>query len=386
MKKLVELFIVPEFKKVHLTKDVGLVPYYLAKNYGLEAEIVFTNKVKEDIPNKFRGVKLVELPYKKVNKLLNKLDKFKILENFNFLKYLLKNAHKIDILVLFHFNKKKIPIVLLYKFLNKTGKIYLKMDIEVDTIKSKTQMNFFKKYYGKILVKNIDIFSCETREAYKLILKNGFWQNDLSKKLIYIPNGVDEEEIKKISFEEKENIIITVGRLGTEQKNTEMLLESLRKIELKEWKVLLIGPYSEEFEKKYIEFICENEERRNKVILIGNVEDREKIYEFYRRAKCFILTSNYESFGIVLVEASRFGNYIISTDVGAAKDITKNGEIGEVLNIGDNEALYNEIKKVIEGKINLIDKFEKITKYTEENFIWEKILKNRILKKILIED
>ena len=87
-----------------------------------------------------------------------------------------------------------------------------------------------------------------------------------------------------------------------------------------------------------------------------------------------------------MVEASRFGNYIISTDVGAAKDITKNGEIGKILNIRDNKALHNEIKKVIEGEINLIDKFEKITKYTEENFIWEKILKNRILKKILIED
>ena len=174
MKKIVELFIIPEFKKVHLTKDVGLVPYYLSKIYNLEAEIVYTNKIKEQLPAKFRGIKLTELHYKKVSNFFNKIDKFKILENWNFLKYLFKNSKSIDVLILFHFNKKKIPLVLLYKLLNKTGKIYLKMDIEVDTIKSKNQLNFFKKYYGKILVKNIDLFSCETREAYELIKNMDF--------------------------------------------------------------------------------------------------------------------------------------------------------------------------------------------------------------------
>ena len=107
MKKIVELFIIPEFKKVHLTKDVGLVPYYLSKIYNLEAEIVYTNRVKEELPQKFRGIRLTELPYKKVNNFLNKIDKFKILENWNFLKYLFKNSKNIDILFLFHFNKKK---------------------------------------------------------------------------------------------------------------------------------------------------------------------------------------------------------------------------------------------------------------------------------------
>ena len=385
MKKIVELFIIPEFKKVHLTKDVGLVPYYLAKNYNLDAEIVYTNKIKEELPPKFRTINLKELPYIKVNKFINKIDKFKVLENWNFLKYLFKNSKDIDILILFHFNKKKIPIFLLYKYLNKNGKIYMKMDIEVDTIKNKNQGNFFKKYYGKILFKNIDVFSCETREAYELILNNKFWRNDISSKLLYLPNGFDEEEIKKYHEEEKENIIITVGRLGEYQKNTEMLLESLEGLNLGKWKVLLIGAYDEKFKKKYIDFINRNKDKKDSVILVGSIENRKELYKIYSKSKCFILTSRYESFGIVLVEAARFGNYIITTDVGAAKDVTRNGVIGKIISSEDKLELKKEIKRVIEGQIDLKSKMKDGIEYCRRNFNWEDILRNSKLEERLLK-
>lgn len=383
MKKLVELFIVPELKKVHLTKDVGLVPYYLAKIYNLKAEIVFTNKEKEELPKNFRNIELTELPYINLNRILKKFDKFKIFENWNFLKYLYKNSKNIDILLLFHFNKKKIPIVLLYKLLNKNGKIYMKMDIEINTIQSKNQKNFFKKYYGKILAKNIDVFSCETKECYNKIKNSGFWRNDISSKLLYIPNGVDEEKIKEFDYKKKENIIITVGRLGTYQKNTEMLLKSLENLDLREWKILLIGPYTQEFEKKYLEFIKNDEIKKNKIILIGNIEEREKLYEIYAKSKCFVLTSRYESFGIVLVEASRFGNYIITTKVGGAEDIIKNKKIGEIIESEDSQDLKKKLKKIIEEERKLEPRI--VIECCKENFIWEKILKNTQLEKILFK-
>ena len=42
--------------------------------------------------------------------------------------------------------------------------------------------------------------------------------------------------------------MITVGRLGTYQKNTEMLLNALDLMELRDWKVYLIGSISEDLD------------------------------------------------------------------------------------------------------------------------------------------
>ena len=186
--------------------------------------------------------------------------------------------------------------------------------------------------------------------------------------MIHIPNGFDEDyltenNIKVKKFEEKENIMITVGRIGTEAKNNEMLLKSIDKMDLKDWKIYIIGSYTEEFKEYYDDFIKNNPDKKDKVILVGNIEDKNLLYDYYNRAKVFLLTSRWESFGIVLIEALRFGNYIITTDVGGAKDITNNGQIGIVTEIENEEQYKKEILKVINKKAIL----GKVLKRYEKN-------------------
>ncbi|MCB8565222.1 glycosyltransferase family 4 protein [Fusobacterium ulcerans] len=99
------------------------------------------------------------------------------------------------------------------------------------------------------------------------------------------------------------------------------------------------------------------------VILLGNIEDKNLLYDYYNRAKVFLLTSKGEGFVIVYPEALRFGNYIITTDVGGAKDITNNGEIGVVTEIENEEQYKKEILKVINKKAIL----GKVLKRYEKN-------------------
>ena len=73
-------------------KDVGLTPYYLGKEYNLDIKLVYSNRERNNIPKKFRNVSLIELPYRKVCNMIQKFDKYKIFENLNFYKYLMKNA------------------------------------------------------------------------------------------------------------------------------------------------------------------------------------------------------------------------------------------------------------------------------------------------------
>ncbi|WP_204716879.1 glycosyltransferase family 4 protein, partial [Fusobacterium mortiferum] len=292
-----------------------------------------------------------------------------------------------DYLMLFHLSVANSFLIRIYKFFNKEGKVYIKLDINKRTTIKNIKNNFIKRklFYD---FKYIDLISCETEENFRLFEKNGYYGKGIREKVAYIPNGFDEEYLQKNniqinSFDEKENIIITVGRIGTLEKNNELLLKAIKNIDLKNWKILLIGPYTEKFKKEYDKFIKENQEKKDKVLLIGNVTNRKELYNYYNKAKVFILTSRWESFGIVLVEALRFGDYIITTDVGAAQDVTFNKKIGSVIYTDDYQKLKSEVLKVINNKIDLKKKYTDSLNLAKNKFLWENIVKNSKLKEIL---
>ena len=380
-KNLVLFFTIKEFEEVHLYKDVGLVPYYLCKEYDLNGKIVYSNEIKKELPKQFRNLELEEIKFIKLPTIIRKLDKFKLLENINFYRYLLKNAKNIDYLMLFHYSSDKVFLIHLYKFLNPQGKVYIKLDSDGNYNIKNTLKNKIVRFLLKNCKKKVDLFSIETIDALQKTRNINLFMLQDFEKLIHIPNGFDEDyaikkSVKIKNFEEKENIMITIGRLGTEQKNNELLLEAVERIELKNWKVLLIGPYTEEFKKLYNNFIERNQEKKDKVILVGNISNRELLYDYYNRAKVFILTSRWEGFAIVYPEALRFGNYIITTDVGGARDIAENGKLGSIIEIGNSKQLQTEIEKVINDKIDLKEKYKASLKLSNKKFLWNNIVKN----------
>ena len=160
-KKISLFYTIKRFKNLELYKDPGMVPYYLSKNYELESNIIYSNEKKIKVMEKFRNIKLKELKYYNFGKIIKKIDKFKILENISFYIYLLKEAKEIDYLMFFHLGIDKFFLILLYKFLNKKGKIYLKLDIRVDSIKFYNQN--FKNIFRKIQKKPRKPYNhCET--------------------------------------------------------------------------------------------------------------------------------------------------------------------------------------------------------------------------------
>jgi glycosyltransferase involved in cell wall biosynthesis len=298
--------------------------------------------------------------------------------------------------MMFHLSADKLILFKVYKRKHPKGKVYLKLDInehQIDKyirILGETNTNsFLTRFMLKKITKYVDLISCETLKYYKKIRETEVGRI-FGDKLHYITNGISKKEIDQTGvtikkYSEKENIFLFSGTLGSTVKNVNMLLEALKLIDLKDWKVYLIGSTDRidyDFNKAIATFFEDNGNLSEKVFVEGFIENRKTLMEYYNRSKCFIMTSNYESFGLVLAEAAYFGNYLISTNVGAAEEISHSGEFGSLIEVGDAHRLAREMKKVITGEIDISANANRIHEYIKNNYTWENIVKQEVFRRL----
>lgn len=337
-------------------KDVVLLPYYLGNILNFQTNIVceFTD-----------GVETFLIQENDVNNEINFINRNMGNSRWSIfcshIYYLLTNAKKIDLLMCFHWTLSSAMKIILYKSLNHKGKVYLKLDSNLGkefSIGRKPIISFIRKCIYTQIVKLSNVISCETSQTYKNLCLNSLLGDNLAKKLILVPNGFDENKLNSYNiterlFSSKENLIITVGRLGSLPKNTNMILKALEKVDLKSWKFCLIGPIEKEFQQEIDLFYKKNPTKKHDVIFIGNIIEKKDLWEWYNRAKVFVFTSRWESYGLVLNEAKRFRNYLLSTDVGAFKDLYENGKYGRIVNQDDAEDLTNILQEIVNGDIDI---------------------------------
>jgi glycosyltransferase involved in cell wall biosynthesis len=353
------LTLFPNCENVHLIKDVGMIPYNMHKNFKYNTSIAcFKNGEYPYIENELNGVNIVFL-----KKYFNS-------EFINVTIFLIKNYRKIDILQCYHFTRQSLLYLNIFNFLKKISFskkcTYLKLDASYDYIYLKLRpITFF-------LINKISIVSVENKFLYYFLNNN----NTFKRKIIYVPNGINwDREITYVKYEEKSNLIITVGRIGTFVKFNETLLESFVYFSEKnpDWNLELIGPVEEEFKSYIKEYFKKNPQLKTKIIFTGNIDDRNALIDKYKKAKIFVLTSRSEGFPLVLLEALKNGCNIICSDILPAMDITNNQKHGLVFNIGDIQSLLK--------CLNILNKNEDLMKrnsiisqqYAYENFRWNKI-------------
>lgn len=359
----------------HLGKDVFLTPFYLGRTLGYSVNIVYgrtnTNKT---MPKQWRGVNLHSL---RQENLLSRL------------LYLLRHVWSIDLLMLFHFSYSTLFLGLLYKFLYPSGMLYIKAD-GLAILRQEEQLSSSGSWKMKLVCKlfrvlfeKVDKISIEIQEDYERLCQPVFGVN-VKDKLALMSNGFDEDMLKDLEIKEKllfqkENIFLAVGRIGSYPKNSEMLLQALSKVDLKEWKVVFIGPIEKretDFSMFINSFFQSYPHLKDSVLFTGPIYDKAVLWEWYNRAKVFVLTSRFESFGIVLMEAFRFRDYILSTKVGFAEEAISYG-YGEFLEQEDAEGLAMKLQAIIDGR-TLLKESAMPSPALFEKFSWEYQVANNL--------
>ena len=341
----------------HLGKDVFLVPYYWCKVTNVCGRIVYPQKKGyPELPREYRGIQLEPL-----RKYLKRSKKSFWISS---LVYLLKNARKIDILMQFHFSDNTLYIGNLYKLLHPKGFLYVKCDGEVwldhflKVLEEGKGINgFWKRFWATRLLRKADLISIETTTGYEKMQTRKYCGVSLKNKATLLSNGFDEDLlqsflIKERKYEEKENLIITVGRLGTYEKNTEMIMEAAKKLRFSNWKLVLIGPIEAKLKKEIDVFYFDYPYLKDSVIFTGPIYNKKELWEWYNKSKVFLLTSRLESFALVLMEAYRFNNYIVSTDVGWARTAINKSK-GEIIPQDDANALSETLQRIIDAKTTI---------------------------------
>ena len=382
MAALVLFYMRGQFGAVHLKKDVGLFPLYLKKEYFDSAEIV---KIGTDDKTDYstEELKVINLFYEpRVNDdLFQHSKKFELKCVWKSFLYLLKHKEFTHIMM-FNVTRYTLGLSFLVKLLMPKRKIYLKLDANTkiaETLSLPPKSFRLKLFYR--LVSCADIISVETSQNYEIIKRNPFFE----KKLFLVPNGFE----KTLEFDDsaKENMIISVARFGSYPKNTELLLSALADLNMQDWKVYLIGSIEKEEQnfEIYIQNFFENHSHlKNSIIFTGNISDKTILDGYYKKAKVFILPSKYESFGIATIEAASYGDYLVLTDVGCARDIIRDDTFGYIIpESGENSQIGEKLKKdissvlqkIVDGKIDVERDMQKRLDYINSRFSMQNIVK-----------
>jgi glycosyltransferase involved in cell wall biosynthesis len=393
MKNFVTIF--PAYRDFHFYKDPGQIPFRFSK-LGYSSTIVCWNNdenykiTSQDIP-----IKIIKKTF--IN---SKLE-------LAFIFYLIFNSRKINILNVFHLKWESLWFVFWYKLVNPKGFVYLKMDNcfyagiypweEIFDKKVKRshwlspRKNTWKQniydFLTRKFVKYVDLWSVEddeSREYYSS--KYPFFKD----KLITAYNGhtIDliPDEIQVKLFENKENLIITAGRLGTFPKNTLNILEGFaNSAKMHNWKLKLAGPIDPEFNPIIEDFFQKYPELVNRVIFTGNL-NKTALFDLYNSSKIFLFPSLFEAFSNVYSESMYFSNAIITSPYTSLKDIIINEEIGLLVDPNSSEEIGNAIIKLINDKELLEEYCNNARKFAIRELNWDKlikILKNEINKRML---
>ncbi len=137
-------------------------------------------------------------------------------------------------------------------------------------------------------------------------------------------------------------IILGVGRL-TKAKDFQTLLKAFSIVRKEiDSRLVILG---EGEERKNLEKLIKDLGIENDVWLPGFVDNP---YKFMSKASVFVLSSIYEGFGNVLVEALALGCPVVSTDCPSGPgEILENGEYGKLVGVGDTEGLAKAILDII---------------------------------------
>ncbi|MFI3174024.1 MAG: glycosyltransferase [Bacillota bacterium] len=343
---------------VELMKDKGLIGYTLAKEIGAKPIMFFCDENESyDYAKELPDLELIytdketgmKRPY------------------YNFLR---ENYEKMDILILNGIYFETIEFLSEYRKLRPDGKVFCGLDMSLLWF---GRMEWHHPMVQKC-ASECDFIATSCRHVRDVLNR----YKDVNFCCHYFPNGFYNPQNLPIIAEakQKENIILSVGRIGTEAKNNEELLEAFARIadKIPSWSVRLVGSIDPRFQPYIEAYFTKYPHLKERVVLTGAIYEKASLYEEYKKAKIFALTSPKEG-GTpnVYAEALFHGCMFATSNIDASDDITNNGELGISYTLGNIDELAEALLSLCEKSEtdHLETHIEQAISYAKKYYDWE---------------
>jgi len=252
----------------------------------------------------------------------------------------------------------------------------------------------FKKFYEpkiKNAVKNYDALIQVNPTQYK-------WMNEIynfpKEKVKFIPNGIVKETFKKISKEKRNKILkkynlldlhgkILVTYMGRIQKykGLDQVIRAISDSELLREKVIFLAIGNDVGDRKRLEELSKDLKVEKNILFTGkNVYGDEKL-AILDSSEIFVFPSEWEAFGIVVLEAMARGNAVISSKTEGGLYLVKEEKNGFLYDFGEFNKLKFYLEKLVKNN-SLVKKLKNNNIKKAKRFIWEDIAKD--LEKLYI--
>jgi len=195
------------------------------------------------------------------------------------------------------------------------------------------------------------IVAATEREREDLILHYGASPT----KIAVIPCGVNLDLFRPIDKEtarrrlrlDHEKVMLCVGRIDP-LKGLDQLLRALTYIRGNEAPRLMIvgGDQHSQDEVHALQRMARELHIEERVGFVGAVA-QEKLPLYYSAADICVISSYYESFGMVALESLSCGTPLVATDVGAMRHIIRNNEAGRIVEDNTPRQLASTISDLL---------------------------------------
>ncbi len=269
-------------------------------------------------------------------------------------------------------NAQKVPVALttIYDFHNLS--YIIKSAIPLQTKAKQIAYNILNKYFQKYskvkkMLDQSSILFPDTWMEGNFLIKNFKIPKN---KVFPVPHGVDERFMyaKPNLFVKKyglKDFILYVGRIDI-RKNVLNLIRALKNTDID---LVIIGK-AEPDQQLYFEK-CKKE-ATNKVHFLGQFPHESKLLESaYAAAKVATLPADYETPGLVGMEAGLAGANVVITERGSTKDYYSN--YAYYVNPDDIKDIRNKLLQAHKAERNL-----ELRDHIKKNFLWDKVAKKTL--------
>ncbi len=212
--------------------------------------------------------------------------------------------------------------------------------------KNESLLNTLRFHIGKFIVRRATHVRVVSKRIKSTLVKLGVKEDRIIITPVYtdveaFTNATPDEEIKKLKTK-NEIVILTMARL-VPQKNLSLLIHSfikaLKKESGVEMKLVIVGKGEEEKELKNL---AKNAPKGTIVFK----EWTDNPASMIKSADVYALSSNYEGWGRVCIEAMASGTPLLMTDVGCANEVVLDGINGLVVPVNDEWVFAEGLHKI----------------------------------------